>query len=591
MTIRILFLMLPILQLLSRSVLQAQVPDTRAGRQFLAWRKAQDSGDSATVQQFIEKSMTFGRVAMELSIGRQSGGYDIRKVEESSETRLVVLAQERGPAKQFARIVLTVEEAEPYRINRIAIQPAQPPAEFAPARLSEAQLNDARKGAAFRQFSAWLDVFNSGNRERITQFLAANFPTRNIDAELGFRAQAGGFDLRTIEQASATTVSGLVQARETDNFARYLIEVDSAEPHRITRFSLQVVPRPAEFALPKMTEAEAITALRAKLEKDVAADRFSGAVLVGRIENGTPKVVIRQAYGLADREKKIANTLDTRFRLGSMNKMFTATAILQLVQDGKIKLNEPSGTYVTDYPNKNVASKVTIHQLLTHTGGTGDFFGPEFSAHRLELRTLNDFVNLYGKRDLAFEPGTRWVYSNYGMLLLGVVIERVTKQSYYDYVAQHIYQPAGMTQSGSEPESEVVRDRSVGYTRRPGGEWTPNTNTLPYRGNSAGGGYSTVGDLLKFATALMGNKLLNAENTNLLISGKVDTNGGRMYAYGFEDGRKNGVGFVGHGGGAPGMNGELRINPQSGYVVAVLSNLDPPAASQVWNFLDARLPK
>jgi CubicO group peptidase (beta-lactamase class C family) len=200
-------------------------------------------------------------------------------------------------------------------------------------------------------------------------------------------------------------------------------------------------------------------------------------------------------------------------------------------------------------------------------------------------------VNLYGKRDLAFEPGTRWVYSNYGMLLLGVVIERVTKQSYYDYVAQHIYQPAGMTQSGSEPESEVVRDRSVGYTRRPGGEWTPNTNTLPYRGNSAGGGYSTVGDLLKFATALMGNKLLNAENTNLLISGKVDTNGGRMYAYGFEDGRKNGVGFVGHGGGAPGMNGELRINPQSGYVVAVLSNLDPPAASQVWNFLDARLPK
>jgi CubicO group peptidase (beta-lactamase class C family) len=127
--------------------------------------------------------------------------------------------------------------------------------------------------------------------------------------------------------------------------------------------------------------------------------------------------------------------------------------------------------------------------------------------------------------------------------------------------------------------------------RRPGEGWTPNTATLPYRGTSAGGGYSTVEDLLKFATALMGHKLLNAAYTNLLITGKVDSGNGRMYAYGFEDARKNGEGAVGHGGGAPGMNGDLRIYPQSGYIVAVLSNLDPPAASQVSAFLDLRLPK
>jgi CubicO group peptidase (beta-lactamase class C family) len=178
------------------------------------------------------------------------------------------------------------------------------------------------------------------------------------------------------------------------------------------------------------------------------------------------------------------------------------------------------------------------------------------------------------------------------MLLLGVVIEKVSGKSYYDYVAEHIYQPAGMTRSGSEPESEAVRDRSIGYMRQQGGGgWTPNTNTLPYRGTSAGGGYSTVGDLLKFANALIGNKLLNAEYTALLITGKVDSGAGRRYAYGFEDGRKDGVGAVGHGGGAPGMSGDLRIYPQSGYVVAVLSNLDPPAAPQVSAFLDLRLPK
>ena len=275
-----------------------------------------------------------------------------------------------------------------------------------------------------------------------------------------------------------------------------------------------------------------------------------------------------------------------------MNKMFTATSILQLVQAGKIKLTDPVGKYITNYPNRDVATKVTIHQLLTHTGGTGDFFGPQFEAHRLDLKTLDDFVNLYGARAPAFEPGSQWAYSNYGMLLLGVVIERVSGESYYDYVTEHIYRPAGMMRSGSEPESADVLGRSVGYMHERGSTaWTPNTNTLGLRGTSAGGGYSTVGDLMKFAAALMGHRLLNAEYTALLIGGKVDTGGGRMYAYGFEDERKNGVGPVGHSGGAPGMNGDLRIYPQSGYVIAVLSNLDPPAAQQVSGFIELRIPK
>jgi CubicO group peptidase (beta-lactamase class C family) len=349
--------------------------------------------------------------------------------------------------------------------------------------------------------------------------------------------------------------------------------------------------RPPETSSQPTRESEIVKALRAKLEQETASDRFAGAVLLGRIENGKPSVAFSGAYGLADRERAVANKLDTRFRMGSMNKMFTAVSILQLVQAGKIKLTDPLGKYVPNYPNRDVANKVTIHQLLTHTGGTGDFFGPEFAAHRLELKTLDDYINLLGARGPAFEPGSRFEYSNFGMLLLGVVIERVTGHSYYDYVADNIYKPAGMTRTGSEPESEIVPDRSVGYTTAGGTPLRPNTGTLPYRGIPAGGGYSTVGDLFKFASALMGNKLLNAESTALLITGKVSGFGGRMYAYGFEDGRKDGSGAVGHGGGAPGMNGELRIYPASGYVVAVLSNLDPPAATQVWAFVDSRLPR
>src|SRR5262249_19842549 len=159
---------------------------------------------------------------------------------------------------------------------------------------------------------------------------------------------------------------------DADRFARFVVEVEPAEPHRITRLGLLVVPRPAEFALSRMSEAEVVTALREKVEKDAAADRFAGTVLVARIGDGRATGMFSGAYGLADREKKMANTIDTRFRLGSMNKMFTAVSILQLVQAGKIKLTDPLGKYITDYPNQDVATKVTIHHLLTHTGGTGD---------------------------------------------------------------------------------------------------------------------------------------------------------------------------------------------------------------------------
>ena len=166
--------------------------------------------------------------------------------------------------------------------------------------------------------------------------------------------------------------------------------------------------------------------MRAWIEREAAADAFAGAALVAH----DGKVVFSGAYGFANREKRTPNTLDTQFRIGSMNKMFTAIAVLQLVQVGKVRLNDPLGKYITDYPNPEVAAKVTIHQLLTHTGGTGDFFGPEFDAHRVELKSLNDYVTLFGRRGPEFEPGSRWAYSNYGMLLAGVVIERVSGQSY-----------------------------------------------------------------------------------------------------------------------------------------------------------------
>lgn len=447
---------------------------------------------------------------------------------------------------------------------------------------------------AGRQFFAWLDAFDSGDKTKLEQFLKEHYPAHSgeadLDNEMQFREDTGGFEFKDFDRDASTTTKfvGIVKERGSDQFARFVMEVDPANEGRVTSLSLNVVPRPAKFALPRMTERDALAAFSEKLQQESGADRFSGAALVAK--NGTP--IFTSALGMADRDKKIPNTLNTKFRIGSMNKMFTATAVLQLAQNGKLKLSDPVGKYLTDYPNKNIATKVTIEQLLSHTGGTGDFFGPEFDKHRLELKTLDDYVKLYGAREPKYEPGSRWEYSNYGFLLLGLVVEKASGQDYYAYVREHIYKPAGMTSTDSLPEDQTVADRSVGYTKFGGSAvWKPNIDTLPYRGTSAGGGYSTVGDLLAFATAVQNHKLLDAEHTNLLTTGHTQITEGEKYAYGFMDKTEGGVRSFGHGGGAPGMNGDLTIYPASGYVIVVLANLDPPAASRPANFVGNRLPK
>jgi CubicO group peptidase (beta-lactamase class C family) len=237
-----------------------------------------------------------------------------------------------------------------------------------------------------------------------------------------------------------------------------------------------------------------------------------------------------------------------------------------------------------------VAAKVTVRHLLTHTGGTGDIFGPEFDQHRLQLREHRDYLKLYGSRGLTHEPGARFEYSNYGFVLLGALVEHLSGESYDDYVHDHVFRRAGMRSTGSLPEAVDVPDRAVGYMRASpsGGAWVPNTDTLPWRGTAAGGGYSTVGDLLRFAQALSSGRLISK-----VTLAEATRPHQQQYGYGFGvQGQGQGpLRSYGHGGGAPGMNGELRVFPELGYVVVSLSNLDPPAASELVDFFALRMPE
>ncbi|HTL58735.1 MAG TPA: serine hydrolase domain-containing protein [Candidatus Limnocylindrales bacterium] len=439
---------------------------------------------------------------------------------------------------------------------------------------------------AGKVLAGYLEALNSGNKDKLESFVKAHRPDRPdaLDRMLDLRWNTGGFDVYSIESSQTLNIQAVLHEREGNgNYNRMSVTVTDAEPAVITNITLVLIPPPASAPVPeRLTQPAAVAAWKAEIDKADSAGKFSGVWLWAKNGNA----ITSGARGKADRETGIDNTLKTRFRIGSMNKMFTAVATLQLVERGKLSLDDTIGKILPDYPNTNVACKVKVRHLLSHTGGTGDIFGPEFEAHRLELKTLQDYVKLYGERDLQFEPGTRWEYSNYGFLLLGALIEKVSGKSYYDFVAENIYKVADMINSGSEPENVVVANRSKGYMRDQF-EMVSNEPTLPWRGTSAGGGYTTAADLMKFADALMMNKLLKAETLAEATRPQFTTG---AYGFGFQIGRPDEARTYGHGGSAPGMNAILRVYPESGQSVIVLCNLDSPSASRIGDWLHARMP-
>jgi CubicO group peptidase (beta-lactamase class C family) len=339
-----------------------------------------------------------------------------------------------------------------------------------------------------------------------------------------------------------------------------------------------------------MQEAEIIKDLAAFLEQLAANDQFSGAVLVAN--NGSP--LFKQAYGLASKVFNVSNRIDTKFNLASMNKMFTGIAIAQLAEQGRLSFSDTIEKYLPEYP-KAIADKVTIHHLLTHTSGMGSYWNDRFDATWATLRTVQDFLSLFIDDPLAFEPGEQWQYSNAGFIVLGAIIEQVSQQSYFDYVREHIYRPASMVNTDAFEMDRPPPNIAIGYTRagleRESKLGLRRNNLFLHvvKGGPAGGGFSTVEDLLNFSIALQKYKLLSAEYTNIVLTRKMNLPEPQKtptsYAYGFFDETINGYRVVGHSGGAPGINSRLHMYLDIGYTVVVLSNYDPPAATQVVDWL------
>jgi CubicO group peptidase (beta-lactamase class C family) len=432
---------------------------------------------------------------------------------------------------------------------------------------------------AVRRVAEFVKIINTADAAATKKFIEENyggeFARMPLTAHLNFitqmRDRTRGVEFHGLQESSATEATALLRAKLTDDWMALMVRVEADAPHRITGIGMRP-PKPpgGERAAKKLTDAERVRELEAYVQKLAQADVFSGAVLLAK----DGKVLFERAYGEASKDFGVANRVDTKFNLGSMNKMFTSVAIAQLAERGKLSFEDPLSKFLPEFPSKEAAQKIKIKHLLTHTSGLGSYFNRKFmESSRARFRTVNEMMTLAEGETLAFEPGTKWAYSNTGMLVLGAVIEKVTGQSYFDYVRENIYKPAGMTNTDAYELDLVTPNLAVGYQKEfnEGGTMRFRNNVFQHviRGGPAGGGYSTVGDLLKFDVALRANKLVGAEYVRQLLSAKPELNSPE-YGYGFGVDTKNRI--VGHSGGFSGISSNLDMFLDSGYTAIVMSN-------------------
>jgi CubicO group peptidase (beta-lactamase class C family) len=315
------------------------------------------------------------------------------------------------------------------------------------------------------------------------------------------------------------------------------------------------------------TDPSAVKERLAVVSKSYTADNaFMGAVLVAEGD----RILLDQGYGMADLEWKIPNSPEVKFRLGSLTKQFTATLVLLLQQDGKLRIEDPISKYLPDTPKS--WQKITLANLLGHTSGIPNFTNDkEFGSWRMNPHTTVEEIAFFRDKPLDFEPGSKFDYSNSNYEVLGAVIEKVSGEMYGDLLRKRIFEPLGMQDTGLDTDELVLPKRAQGYSPGKGGlvHARSESMTVPW---AAGAIYSTTGDLLRWERGLFGGKILNqASLAAMTTPGKGD------YGFGLAVGTQDGVKVIQHGGGIEGFNTQLAYVPDRKITIVVLSNVNGSA--------------
>lgn len=296
---------------------------------------------------------------------------------------------------------------------------------------------------------------------------------------------------------------------------------------------------------------------------------FHGVVLLAEGDG----VIRHSAHGLAHKGYGVRNRPEMAFNMASVGKLYTAVSIGQLVAQGKLRWTDTLASVLPDFPDRDIARRITIEQLLSHRSGYGLYWERLFSGNWPAVRTSSDLLPFIKGDTLLFTPGTKWEYSNTGYAILGMVIERVSGQSYPAYVRDHILRPAGMDLNTFTPLDEDVPNRAMGYYREGDGPMRNNLFVHTVVGSGAGGGWASAPDLHKFARALQRGVLLDSTTLATMMTPRTDgTMGPWGYGYGFMTISARGRPVVGHTGGHYGIEAFFMMARDRGRVVIVLSN-------------------
>ncbi len=412
-------------------------------------------------------------------------------------------------------------------------------------------------------------------------------PTVDADAREAFLKQlafavrdSGGVDFVDARiQGPPGMLVVTLKGRRTGQRAVLVLLPDPQQPGKLAMADLVAVDDPALFAAwPKtsVSPAEIARLAKATLDQLVRTQDFSGCVTV---TDGT-RTIVDECRGLAERRFNIPVNQQTKFHIASMNKMFTAVAVAQLVEAGKLAWDDTLALRVPEYPDQAAAKHITVWQLLHHTSGLGDFLVPELFEQREKFVNPADYLGLVARQPKVGEPGGDWNYSNAGYLLLGRIIENVSGEHYEDYIQRHVFAPAGMDASGFDSVDDVVPNLAVGYFREGpfSDAWKADWLKIPYRSSPAGGGYSTNADLLRFSEALRAGKLVKPATLAKMFDGAVPAGPG-SYAAGFGLRTSHGRQLRGHAGGIEGTDANFLMVWETGATVALTSNQGP---GQYW---------
>jgi CubicO group peptidase (beta-lactamase class C family) len=444
---------------------------------------------------------------------------------------------------------------------------------------------------AAKRFSAWLLAYNSGSLGSLTRFAASSFSRAALaKRNAGDRAASdqwlylnlGPMRFQAIDSSTDSSITATVWQDLVEGWGHLTITTELASPFGITSRQVGFLEPPSATLQVQgiVTEAQIASELTRFIPKLVARDVFSGVVSV--LHHGRP--VFLREYGLAQRDPRIQNSVNTRFELASVSKMFTGVAIAQLVEQGKLSYQDTIAKLLTDYPNRSAGARLTVHHLLTHTSGLPEYlFTEAYRASKSRIRSPADYWPFFANDTLEFAPGSQWSYSSSNYVLLGAIIERVSGTPFADYVQSRVFTPLGMAHTSYVPDREAtaIPFTRFGADRRPDLQrYHAVERFADERGSPAGGGFSTASDLQQFVNGLLTRRLISDKTFSEAVTPRVKAEDGD-WSYGFQSHDWNGVRFLGHNGFAEGTFNQVDFYPDLGYTVVVLSNVDMSGAGAI----------